>query len=151
MPRALIVKSITSTFQGLWLWFWISQQKESISPFLGSRISCFPLCLLYFCFILIILLSLHIQKPTGVVFLCVETVKHLSRPFDRCFSGAQWPLPRGQGGGGTQFSRWGWLNGSKNQIAKKSLHQKLTPKKSNAEFSSLKNFQKALLKLIELC
>ena len=53
------------------------------------------------------------------------------------------------------FKWWGWSNGGKNQNpkkslglptkpTKKSLDQKLTPKKSHAKFLSLKNLQKAL-------
>ena len=42
-------------------------------------------------------------------------------------------------------SRWqSWWNGSKNQNPKKFLDQKLTHKKSHADFPSLRNFQKAL-------
>ena len=41
--------------------------------------------------------------------------------------------------GGTPDFKWrGWSNGEKNQNPRKSLDQKLTPKKSYAEFPSLK-------------
>ena len=42
------------------------------------------------------------------------------------------------------FKWWRWLNGGKNQNLEKSQEQKLAPKKSHVEFSSLKNCQKAL-------
>ena len=47
-------------------------------------------------------------------------------------------------GGTLDFKLQGWSNGGKNHNPKKSLDQKLTPKKSHAKFPSLKNFQKAL-------
>ena len=46
--------------------------------------------------------------------------------------------------GTPDFKWWRWLNGGKNQNLEKSLEQKLAPKKSHVEFSSLKNCQKAL-------
>ena len=46
---------------------------------------------------------------------------------------------------GTPDFKWQeWLNGNKNQNPKKSPDQSFTPQKSNAEFLSHKNFQKAL-------
>ena len=49
---------------------------------------------------------------------------------------------RGGGGGGTPDLKWReWSNGGKTQTPpKKSMDQKLTPKKSHAELPSLKNF-----------
>ena len=53
------------------------------------------------------------------------------------------PLPLPGGGGVTPDFKWhGWSNGDKNWNPKKSLDQKLTPKKSHAEFPHLKNFHK---------
>ena len=58
--------------------------------------------------------------------------------------------PKGSEGDTPDFKWRGWLNDSKNQnpeiptTTKKSLDQKLTPKKSHAEFPALKNFQKVL-------
>ena len=46
-------------------------------------------------------------------------------------------------GGGTPDFKWQeWSNWAKIKTKKKSLHQKLTPQKSHAEFLSLKNLQK---------
>ena len=48
------------------------------------------------------------------------------------------------GRGILDFKWQGWWNGAKIKTPKKSLDQNLAPKKSHAEFPSLKNFQKAL-------
>ena len=61
---------------------------------------------------------------------------------------AEWQIPRGGGGGTTlDFKISSYRNdrmGAKIKPPKKSLDQKLIPKKSHAKFPSLKNFQKAL-------
>ena len=52
------------------------------------------------------------------------------------------PPPGGLGESGLQVT--GMIEWGENHNPQKSLDQKLTPKKSNAQFPSLKNFQKAL-------
>ena len=52
------------------------------------------------------------------------------------------PTQAGGGGDAPDFKWRGWSNGGKNQNSQKSLRQKLTPKKSHAKFSSLKNLKK---------
>ena len=83
--------------------------------------------------------------------ICVETVKDLSRPLDGFpqhytlnLAVPSCPAPGGRGGGDFGFQEAGMIEWGKNQNPKKYLDQKLSAKKSNAQFPSLKNSQKAL-------
>ena len=79
------------------------------------------------------------------VFLCICKlwIEFSTTVAQHLFSTTKLAMLHTRGGGGTLDFKWrGWLNGAKSQDPKKSLDQKLTPKKSHADFVALKSSRK---------